>query len=105
MTLTTSDRLMDMPSHEALEMRFVSEGSGDRYQLLASVTHAGTLSYTLHKNPHGNYSYSFPSSLTGHTTLSLPMKAYRGWQADLVSWLCSLSTMNGKNLYTVEDMR
>lgn len=96
--------LHTMPRSEALEIRFVADRTGSKYQLLASVTQAGTVSYTLHTDPHGAYSMSFPSSLAGNTTLSLPMKAYEGWQSDLMEWLLSLSTTSGKPIYLVVGM-
>lgn len=107
MTLTATDiseRIADMSASEAVEVRFTAPHSGNRYQLLASVTTAGTVNYTLHTDPHGNYSHSFPSSLYKGTSLSVPMKAYKGWQAELMTWLCSISKPNGEPVYAVTEV-
>lgn len=104
MTLTATDmteRIAGMNASEALEVRFVATYSGDRYQLLASVNRAGTVDYTLNTDPHGNHPHAFPSSLYKGTELSVPMKAYTGWQTDLLTWLCSISKPNGEPVYAV----
>lgn len=93
-----------MLTHEAVEIRFTAVRSRKRWQLLAHVTQAGTIAYTLHTDPHGNYSHSFPSSLnlTNGKSMSVPMKAYEGWQNDLILYLRSIKTMDGDEVYELD---
>lgn len=102
----TTDRVADMKPTEAVEIRFTAIRSHARWQLLASVTKAGTIDYTLHTNPHGSYSHSFPSSLYNdtRTVFSIPMKAYNGWQTELVEWITSICSHDGTRIYQITNI-
>ena len=78
-------------TEEPMEIRFHSvsyKGEITKWQMLASVSQNGTLSYTLNRVPRSDYSYAL-SHLVGKTELILPMKAYSGWHVDVTEWLCS----------------
>lgn len=111
MTTTNDTQPSVLPAHwehvsrfrkdEPIEIRF--HGRGDRYwQLLASVTPNGVVHYRLESNPRGNYSYSL-SYLVGDVDMSLPMKAYQGWQSDVLAWLVSHTSTKG-SVYFVDDV-
>lgn len=102
----TTDRVADMKPTEAVEIRFTVIHSRARWQLLASVTNAGTIAYTLHTNPHGRHSHSFPSSLYNdtRTVFSIPMKAYDGWQTELIEWITSICSYEGHRIYEITNI-
>jgi hypothetical protein len=88
---------------EPVEIRFGSKNKQDRqWQLVASVNKSGTISYTLHSVPRGNYSFAL-TYLVGETTTILPAKAYEGWQEQLVKWVKTLS-LNGKTIYEIGEV-
>ena len=87
---------------EPVEIRFSSYRRKDKWQLLVSVTASGTLNYRLERVPQGNYSHSM-STLVGKTERFMPMKAYDGWQDDLIAWLTDLS-LSGDPIYKVEEI-
>ena len=82
-----------------IEIRFHANRSERGYQLLASASERGTVHYTLHYNPRGNYPMSL-NYVHGHDTspVSLPMKSYSGWQSDVLDWVLSMSA------YTVDEV-
>ncbi len=83
----------------AIEIRFHANRSLKSYQLLATCSEAGSVYYTLHYNPRGNYPMSL-SYISGHdsTDVTLPMKAYSGWQSDVLAWIIS------NPAYTVDEV-
>ena len=90
-----------MTATEPMEIRF--HGNKDRkWQLLVSVSDSGTLRYRLESVPQGNYSYGL-TYLVGKTELHKPMKAYEGWQEDVLAWLGSLALGNGP-CYVIDEV-
>lgn len=92
--LTADDILGYTPKfyqNEAIELRFHSIWSDKKYQLVASVSQAGTVNYTLQTVPNTHYNHSM-SNLSGrdHAKCHLPMKAYENWQADLILYIATL---------------
>jgi hypothetical protein len=88
---------------EPVEIRFGSKNKQDRqWQLIASVNPSGTISYTLHSVPRGNYSFSL-TYLVGETTTILPAKAYEGWQTQLIKWVKTLS-LSGNTIYEISEV-
>lgn len=92
--LTAEDILGYTPKfyqNEAIEIRFHAVRSGEKYQLVASVSQAGTVNYTLQTVPNTHYNQSM-SNLSGRDNAKchLPMKAYENWQADLILYIATL---------------
>lgn len=83
----------------AIEIRFHANRTEQAFQLLASATESGSVRYTLHYNPRGFYSMAL-SYIVGHdkSHVTLPMKAYSGWQGDVLAWMQSMSN------YTVDQV-
>lgn len=77
--------------NEAIELRFHGINSGRKYQLVASVSQAGMVNYTLQTVPNGHYNQSM-SNLGGRENAKchLPMKAYEGWQEHLILYIATL---------------
>jgi len=89
-----------------IEIRFHAKWNDNyNYQILGSVGTNGTVHYTLYRNPRGSYSESL-TNLSGRdkTHVTLPMKAYKGWQIDVLSWVSSLSNHKGEPIYTVDEV-
>jgi len=86
---------------EPIEIRFHGRGNRD-WQLLGSVAPNGVIHYRLESNPRGNYSFSL-SYLVGDVDITLPMKAYRGWQNDVLAWVVSHTNTAGA-VYTVDEV-
>jgi hypothetical protein len=82
-----------------IEIRFHANHSQKSFQLLASASERGVVYYTLHYNPRGNYSMSL-NYLSGHdkSEVTLPMKAYSGWQHDVLAWIMSMPN------YTIDQV-
>lgn len=92
-----------MTMTEPMEVRFHGNGKSERgWQLLVSVANNGTLNYRLESVPQGNYSYSL-TYLVGNTNKHKPMKAYEGWQEDVLAWLASLALGKGP-CYTINEV-
>jgi len=75
--------------NEAIELRFHGINSGKKYQLAASVSQSGIVNYTLQVVPHTHYNQSM-TNLAGNSFTHLPMKAYEGWQSDLILYIATL---------------
>jgi hypothetical protein len=86
------DAISSFNDSTPIEIRFHANRTEKAYQLLASASESGVVHYTLHYNPRGNYSMSL-HYIAGHdkTPVTLPMKAYSGWQGDVLAWLASMS--------------
>lgn len=107
--LTADDILGYTPKfyqNEAIEIRFHATRNIERkWQLLASVSQAGTVNYTLQTVPNGHYNQSM-SNLSGrdNAVCHLPMKAYENWQADLILYIATLSNDYVDNIYEIDDV-
>jgi hypothetical protein len=90
--------------NEAVEIRFHSIRNNEmRYQLLASVTQSGVLIYTLHRVPtRSPYAISMVSLFSNPNPL--PMKAYEGWQNDLLEWITAPKNSHGQNIYEISEV-
>ena len=100
------DAIAQFDETTAIEIRFhVRINDYRNYQLLGTVSPNGAVQYTLHRNPRGHHSESI-SNLVGRdaTDVTLPMKAYKGWQADLLAWVASLSNHKGDIIYIVDEV-
>lgn len=112
MTTTQETQPAVLPAHwehiarfrtdEPIEIRFHGRGGNRNWQLLASVATNGVVHYRLESNPRGNYSFSL-SYLVGDVDMSLPMKAYRGWQNDVLAWLVSHTNSVG-SVYFIDEV-
>jgi hypothetical protein len=94
------DALANFGDSTPIEVRFHSNLREDKhYQLLATSGNNGQVYYTLHYNPRGNYSMAL-TYIVGHdkSDVTLPLKAYSGWQSDVLAWLLSMKH------YTVDQV-
>lgn len=82
--------------NEPIEIRFHSVRSNQKLTLLASVSQAGRVNYSLNRVPAQWFTESM-TSLSGRekATCHLPLKAYEMWQEDVIEWLSSLGNDNG----------
>jgi len=111
MNTTTTEQLNVLPAHwehvgrfrndEPIEIRFHGKGIRD-WQLLGSVASNGVVHYRLESNPRGNYPFSL-SYLVGDVDMTLPMKAYKGWQYDVLAWVVSHTNTAGA-VYTIDEV-
>ena len=85
------DVLENFGDSTPLEVRFHANISQKHYQLLATAGNNGQVYYTLHYNPRGNYSMAL-TYIVGNdeSDVTLPLKAYSGWQKDVLAWVLSL---------------
>jgi hypothetical protein len=106
MTTTTEDILGYVPKfyqNEPVEIRFHSSHNPEmRYQLLATVSQSGAVIYTLDRIPKSNYSLAMTNLSTNPKPL--PMKAYEGWQNDLLEWITTPKRTNGQNIYMISEV-
>lgn len=98
------DSIAKFSADTPMEIRFHSRQGNSYYQLLVHPTN-GVVHYTLHRNPRGGCADSL-TNLVGRdgTSVTLPMKAYRGWQHDVLAWIISLSTGKENTIYIVDDV-
>jgi hypothetical protein len=94
------DVLKSFEPHTAIEIRFHANHSGKSFQLLATATQSGSVHYTLHDNPRTTYQLDL-NYVVGHakTDVTLPLKAYSGWQADVLDWVLSNSNYEVDGVY------
>jgi hypothetical protein len=84
-----------------IEIRFHANFREQKnYQLLATAGKNGQVFYTLHYNPRGNCSMSltYITSSNDNNPVTLPMKAYSGWQKDVLAWIGNMKH------YTVDEV-
>ena len=105
--IATSPKLENLPKfyqNEAVEIRFHLRNNPDRkYQLVASVSQAGTVNYTLQLVPNTHYNQSM-TSLGKYADCHLPMKAYEGWQAHLITYVATVGTEYARNVYEIDEI-
>ena len=90
--------------NEAIEIRF--HGWTSRFQLLATVSENGAISYRLNNNPAGNYTLAMTNlNMDREDGCFLPMKACEFWQEDLLTWILSAKRKDGTSIYTITDVR
>lgn len=107
MTTTADNILGYVPKfyqNEAVEIRFRSVRSDDlRYQLLATVSQNGAIIYTMHRVPNRS-AYSVSMTNLFSNPKPLPMKAYEGWQNDLLDWILTPKNSQGQNIYEISEV-
>jgi hypothetical protein len=90
--------------NEAIEIRF--HGWTSRFQLLATVSENGAISYRLNNNPAGNYTLAMTNlNMDREDGCFLPLKAYECWQEDLLTWILSAKRKDDTSIYTITDVR
>jgi hypothetical protein len=90
--------------NEAVEIRFHSTRNNEmRYQLLATVSQSGAVVYTLHRIPTRS-AYAISMSSLFSNPNPLPMKAYEGWQSDLLEWITASKNSHGQNIYEISEV-
>jgi hypothetical protein len=90
--------------NEAVEIRFQSVRNNElRYQLLATVSQSGAVIYTLHRIPTRS-AYAISMSSLFSNPNPLPMKAYEGWQEDLLAWITAPKNANGQDIYEISEV-
>lgn len=90
---------------EPMEVHFHSvtyKGETVRWQLVASVNASGMVGYTLHRIPRSAWSDSL-TNLVGNTTHILPLKAYEGWQWNVLQYLTTL-TLSNEPVYNIDEV-
>ena len=93
------DALANFGDSTPLEVRFHANTTQKHFQLLATAGNNGQVYYTLHYNPRSNYPMAL-SYIVGHdkSDITLPLKAYSGWQSDVLAWVLSMKH------YTVDQV-
>jgi hypothetical protein len=86
--------------NEAIEIRFRSNTTDSKYQLLATAGTAGNITLHLKPVPYKSYSKCI-SDLYGadKNPVTIPMKSYANWQDDLINWLNQLTH------YTITEIK
>jgi hypothetical protein len=100
-TETHADTLSSFGESTPIEIRFHANFGVERhYQMLASASDKGVVFYTLHYNPRGNYSMAltYISASTEKNPVTLPLKAYSGWQKDVLAWIGNMKH------YTIDEV-
>lgn len=105
-TINLSEHIGYVPKfyqNEAIEIRF--HGWTSRFQLLATVSENGAISYRLNNNPAGNYTLAMTNlNMDREDGCFLPLKAYENWQEDLLTWILSAKRKDGTIIYTITDV-
>lgn len=91
--------------NEAVELRFHSIRNHERkWQLVASVSQSGTVNYTLQTVPNSHYNQSMSNLGRDMAKCHLPMKAYEGWQLDLITYIATLGNEYVSNFYEIDEI-